>query len=129
MRPRNVSLSRALDLVREAVDGVRLLADQLVDLPLAEGEGPSALPCAIEGALALIDRYLDGVYAAVRGEVDPAGIWDPRIDAGETYDDEPDVVLHAWSVKDTIANAKRELRRARRERRFRREQKAEEKGT
>jgi len=125
---RAISLSREVDLIRSAVQAVRLLVEQLREFPTSDLGLPRDLPGALRAALVLIDARLHALDRVVRGHLDPEVLWTKESAAnGEPDAEETDVAI-GWSQKDRIDHHRRELQRAERRARHGQAQRSRKQG-
>ena len=116
MRRRSISLSRELWTIIHAVEGLRVLADHLGELP-ANCERAKMIPRAIASTVVVIEARLLHLERVVCGDVNAADLWSSSNDAGAAADDDgEDLEIAEWSVEKSVSRARRELTRAKVER-------------
>jgi hypothetical protein len=111
---RAISLSRELWLIMRSLQGLRILADYLHDLPTEATIARREIPSAISATLAIVEARLVMLDRVVTGDVNPALAWSPANDAGPppTEDGEPDIRIAEWSDGEAVRRAREELKRA-----------------
>lgn len=111
---RAISLSRELWLIMRSLQGLRVLADYLHDLPAEAPIVRREIPSAISATLAIVEARLVMLDRVVTGDVNAALLWSPANDAGPppAEDGAPDVSIAEWSDGETVRKAREELKRA-----------------
>jgi hypothetical protein len=113
MNAKCVSLRAELDLIRSAVEGVRLLGERLRDVTLPETLPATFVP-ALNAALVLVEVRLRDLDRLVAGRIDPDGHATRQTTAvvGEHGAEHRDIYF-GWTSKERLHHCKRELRAAR----------------
>jgi len=109
-----LSISGELNLILEALETVRLLAELEAGLHLTKRQQQRAAR-ATGASLLLIRERVRSLDRVVRGLVDPAALLVAENGAHPDRDsDEGDVAIPTWGTKRTLENHRRELERAER---------------
>jgi hypothetical protein len=117
---RVLSLSNELALLQHATEGARLLVDQFATNPPDAWAMMRTLPTAVVAVLTLLEARVRQLDRAVRGVVDPAGIWTSWSESGgPSPGEETALILREGSATQELARLEADLHRARRRREFR----------
>lgn len=108
--PRHLSLGAELHVLVAAVDGARILADELAMRHLASERDERAVPDAISAILSFVAVRGTDLGRVVRREKDPAALLTGFNTTDSTTPD--DLTIPAWDPDERRAHAHRELRRA-----------------
>ncbi len=112
MRAKTVSLSRELNLVARALDGMRLLTQQWSDLHFAAEDLPR-VALALHGTLVLVRERLVILDRCVRDTLDPRHVCcEENVALDQLPGDDGDVVLRSWSARKEARKLRREADRA-----------------
>jgi len=108
-----ISLGRELDVISDAVDAARLLADEITTEQFSREQDFNRAPRLIKSVLSLAVARMELLQRAIGGSVDPrwlATSYNRPLPASDDREQQ-DVILDAWSPEHRAEMAKVELRR------------------
>ena len=104
-----VSLNLELSTLEHAIRGAQILSDLQATGGFPDEDSERAAPLCITGMLTLLGVRLRHLRRVVRGEENPAHLWEPHNSAGDaaTLADGEDVFLRAWDAPSSADTAPR----------------------
>ena len=104
-----VSLNLELSTLEHATRGVQILSDLQATGGFPDDDSERAAPLCIASMLTLLEVRLRHLRRVVRGEENPAHLWEPHNSAGDaaTLADGEDVFLLAWDAPTSTDTAPR----------------------
>jgi len=104
-----VSLNLELSTLEHAIRGAQILSDLQATGGFPDEDSERAAPLCITGMLTLLGVRLRHLRRVVRGEENPAHLWEPHNSAGDaaTLADGEDVFLLAWEAPSSADTAPR----------------------